>query len=63
VGWPKVIASERDVKIHLQCELYIPGGWITYETYTMQLACYVFAARFVRGADVLDIGTGSGYMD
>jgi ubiquinone/menaquinone biosynthesis C-methylase UbiE len=50
-----------DIVLEMQCELYVPGSRITQETYRIHLARYVFASKFVPGADVLDVACGSGY--
>ena len=47
--------------MEMQCDLYLPGHPIIYEDYRIHLARYVFASRYVKGADVLDIACGSGY--
>ena len=47
--------------MRLQCEIYIPGSRITYETYRVHLTRYIFAAKYVKDARVLDIACGSGY--
>jgi ubiquinone biosynthesis O-methyltransferase len=47
--------------LRLQCEIYIPGSRITYETYRIHLTRYIFASKYVKGARVLDIACGSGF--
>lgn len=45
-----------------ECDVIIPGAAIAYWwDYKVHLARYVFAAEFVKGKDVLDIGCGVGY--
>ena len=47
--------------MELQCEIYIPGSRMSYETYRIHLTRYIFAAKYVKEARVLDIACGSGY--
>jgi ubiquinone/menaquinone biosynthesis C-methylase UbiE len=57
-----VLSTTTEIRPLSESDVFIPGHTVAYWwDYDTHMAKYVFAAQFVQGKDVLDIGCGVGY--